>query len=234
MHSNQMLLDVLSNNLANLNTVGYKRDGVAFAETFEREMYVPGARFSRHVGSLGGGATVAAEFTYSDTGPAISTGNPLDLMLEKPNQFLSVQTPQGIRYTRDGALRINSDGNLATRDGYAVLDINLREIRVGGPGENQTVEITRSGVVLTGGTETAVLDVQEGSFRKVGRNLWSGNGMSVADPALLPATLEGSNVNAIHTMIQMIALMRNFDSAQRAIRTQDEMTERLLQSLASR
>jgi flagellar basal-body rod protein FlgF len=233
MYANQMLMDVLAHNLANINTIGFKRDGIAFREQLEKELVIPEGRAYRSVGRLGSGPALYAEFTYSEPGPSITTNNPLDVMLEKPNQFLAVDTPDGVRYTRDGSLRLNTEGILVNRDGHPVLDRTYREIRIGLPGEYTSVEITPQGAVVVDGVEVADLGVFEGSLAKTGKGLWIGDATPVEEISLLPGTLEASNVNAVETMVQMILLLRNFESAQRALQTQDEMTGKLIQSLAN-
>lgn len=232
MYANQVLMDVLAHNLANINTVGFKRDGIAFREHLEKELVIPEGRTYRSVGRLGSGPAIAAEFTYSDPGPSITTNNPLDVMLEKPGQFLAVETPEGVRYTRDGSLRINTEGVLVSRDGYPVLDNTHREIRIGLPGEYTSVEITSQGTVVVDDVEIADLGIFEGSLTKTGKGLWTGEAVLAREYSLIPGTLEASNVNAVETMVQMILLLRNFESAQKALQTQDEMTGKLIQSLA--
>ena len=234
MRSNQILLDVLANNLANVNTVAYKRDGVAFADMLERTMTVPGRPVDRIVGTLGSGAAIGAKVTFAELGPIIPTGNPLDVALSRPNQFLSVETQQGVRYTRDGSLKVNTDGYLTNRDGFFVLDAAGNSIYIGTSGETAETTIRTDGAVMIADVETALLDVSEGNLEKVGANLWAGVTTPVADSQLITGALEGSNANAIDTMVQIISLMRNFESTQKAIQTQDEMTGRLLDSLANR
>jgi len=232
MQANQLLLDVLANNLANLDTVAFKRDGVLFSEMFEREMFIPDSFGEHTIGRLGSGANVIGTYTSQDIGPAVITGNPLDVMLEKPNQFFAIETPEGIRYTRDGQFRPNSEGYLSTRDGYPVLDSSGRAILL--PDGVERLEIAKNGAVIVNGVEIATLDVREGNLTKVGNNLYIGETFTAENPIVSSGVLEGSNVSAIESMVQMISLLRNFEAANRAVRTQDELTERLLQSLATR
>ncbi|HWP30855.1 MAG TPA: flagellar hook-basal body protein [Fimbriimonadales bacterium] len=232
MQANQLLLDVLANNLANLDTVAFKRDGVLFAEMLEREMFIPDSFGEHAIGRLGSSVNVLGTYTSQSVGPAVITGNPLDVMLEKSNQFFAIETPDGIRYTRDGEFRPNNEGYLATRDGYPVLDASGRAILL--PQGAEKIEIAKNGAIIVDGAEIATLDVREGNLTKVGKNLYVGEPFVTENPIVSSGVLEGSNVSAIECMVEMISLLRNFEAANRAVRTQDELTERLLQSLATR
>ena len=234
MKSNQLLLDVVSNNLANLDTIGFKRDGVAFADLMEQQLTSFIGNQPQNIGSLGHGPQTQISYSVENVGPAVYTSNPLDVMLTQAKHYFTVETPNGIKYTRDGGFRVNDEGLLVTRDGFKVIDIGGNPIQAGFPGQAVQVEISRDGKVILDGVETAILDIRTGNLRKVGKTLYEGNPVPVDIPEIMSGALEGSNVSAIDMMVQMISLMRSFESAQRAIRTHDEMTERLLQSLTNR
>lgn len=227
MRAFQAQLDVVANNLANVNTTAFKADGVAFADRFNRMLVVG----RRSVGELGGGAEIAAKFTETSVGPSLNTGRSLDVMLEDPSHFFAVNTPRGVRYTRDGAFSLNSERELVTKAGHRVLDQTGNPIQLP---EGATPSITPDGRVVAGEEEIALIGVFHGRFAKAGENLWIGNGEQAENPRLLVGTLEGSNVNAVEAMVEMILLMRQFESAQRAVRTQDELYEKLIGSLANR
>ncbi|MER3465719.1 MAG: hypothetical protein C4340_00370, partial [Armatimonadota bacterium] len=95
MKSQALLLDVVANNLANVNTTGFKRDGLAFADLMMKDVTLPGPNGPEVVGSIGQGAQVADEYTVADVGSLVATGNPLDVALLKPAQYFAVETPQG-------------------------------------------------------------------------------------------------------------------------------------------
>ena len=113
-------LDVVANNIANLNTTGYKSDNVVF-----HEHLMPVARANHFRGGDRQLSFVQDRATWLDLGqgPVLQTGNPLDVAVSD-NAFLTVQTPRGERYTRNGALQINSAGQLVTSEGLAVLGVN--------------------------------------------------------------------------------------------------------------
>lgn len=229
------MLDVLSNNLANINTTAFKADGMSFTDMLERQMMVPEAPFQRNVGSLGAGTTIGAKFIIETPGQLQTTGRALDVALTKPKQFFSIQTKDGQqRYTRDGSFSVSNDGTLTTADGDSVLDSSGNAITL--PVGYKEARFENNGQLIVDKNPVAVLDVREGDFVKVGQNLWAaaenGQSTSIDKPELASGALEGSNVNAIETMVEMISVMRSFESAQKAIQAQDEATAQLLQSLA--
>src|SRR6266705_454304 len=110
-------LDVVANNIANLNTTGFKADGNIF-----EEYVMPVARDGGFPAADRRLSFVQDRATWLDLGqgPVQQTGNPLDVALDGPG-FLAVHTPRGERYTRNGALQINATGELVTAEGYRVL-----------------------------------------------------------------------------------------------------------------
>src|SRR5262249_48126849 len=116
----QRELDVVANNIANLNTTGYKADGDLFQEYMS-----PIARSERFQRPDRPMSFVLDRATWHDLGqgPLQQTGNPLDVAIDG-NAFLAVQTPRGERYTRNGALQINAHGELVTGEGYQVIGDN--------------------------------------------------------------------------------------------------------------
>src|ERR1044072_5110200 len=110
-------LDVVANNIANINTSGYKSDSTVF-----QEFLMPGVRASEFRGADRTVSFVHDRATWTDfsQGPVQPTGNPLDVAISG-DAFLTVQTPRGERYTRNGALQINSQGQLVTSEGLQVI-----------------------------------------------------------------------------------------------------------------
>jgi flagellar basal-body rod protein FlgG len=235
MKTQALLLDVVANNLANVNTTGYKRDGLAFSNLLEREVFLPGPYGSEPVGSIGVGPEIANEYTVAEPGPLVRTDNPLDVALPDAGQFLAVQTRDGVRYTRDGSLIVLPDGNLGTKVGHPVLDATGRPLFVGRPGDFQEVRISDRGAVLVDNVEVGLLQIVSGGMRKVGANLWEGRNVApVAEPRVVPGHLEGSNVDGIREMVLLTSLMRQFEANQKAAQTQDELVGQLIRSLAER
>lgn len=229
MLAGQKGLDVIANNLANVSTTGFKRDELVFADAYVREMRLAGGRGAL-IGSLGSGTKLVAEYTIFEEGPINPTGNPLDIAIDSAKGLLAVQTPQGIRYTRDGSLQLDKDRRLVTRDGYPVLDDRNSPIELP---EGQ-IEILADGRVVSAGQEVGRIGLFEGTFNKAGGNLFSGSASPVDEVSLKVGALEGSNVNAVEAMIEMIGVNRSFEMAQKSLIQQDELTQRLIQSLQDR
>src|SRR5436190_16252966 len=149
----QRQLDVIANNVANINTNGFKTDGVAF-----EEFMMPKAQGNLFAGGDRRVSFVTDRATWSDlrAGPVQETGNPLDIAIDGTG-FLVVQTPRGERYTRNGALQVNATGELTTSEGFRVLGD-------GGPivlqPQDRNISIARDGTVAAG-------NIQRGKLRLV-------------------------------------------------------------------
>ncbi|MFY9233894.1 MAG: flagellar hook-basal body protein [Fimbriimonadaceae bacterium] len=229
MIAGQKWLDVVANNLANVSTNGFKRDELAFSDAYVREMRLNGGR-GASIGSLGSGAALVAEYTIFEPGAIAATGNPLDVAIPSEKGLFAVETPQGIRYTRDGAFQLDQDRRLVTKQGHPVLDDGKNPIEL----PKGELAIQTDGRIMAGGQEVARLGVFDGTFTKSGGGLFIGTAEAMEEPEVNPGALEGSNVNAIEAMIQMISVSRSFEMAQKSITQQDELTQRLIQSLQDR
>ncbi|QOQ90449.1 flagellar hook-basal body protein [Helicobacter cinaedi] len=123
-------LDLISNNLANLNTTGFKRDDVVIGdylrlfETHKEQLPIEdhtrkAAKFLNR--TMNRVPIISEEYTDRSVGSLAQTDNPLDFALQRDNAFFVIKTPDGIRYTRDGNFNINNDGHLVNKDGHLVL-----------------------------------------------------------------------------------------------------------------
>jgi flagellar basal-body rod protein FlgF len=214
MASAQQALDIVANNLANAATVGFKRDGAAFDDGLIRAVAARGGT-GETLGSIGSGAVMKEFYTDPDSDAAFA-----------------VQTPGGVRYTRNGSFAVNSDRTLVDRDGRPVLDGQGQPIRLPGDG---AVSVEPDGSVRQGDQTVGQVAVFRGTFRKVGNGLFSSTDAALTDaPRVQAGVLEQSNVNAVQEMVAMIRLNRAFELAQRSIQSQDEGTQRLLQALQGR
>lgn len=228
MQAAQNWLDLVSHNLANVSTTGYKREAAVFNDTLRRALFNGEGAY---IGDLGAGASMKETYTVMEPGTVTATGNPLDVAITTPEGFFAVQTPNGTRYTRDGAFTLNADHVLTTQSGLPVLDTAGREITLSAG----KVAIDQSGAVSVNGTQVSSIGVYQGRVVKQGEGLYSGSAMSlIENPNIATGALESSNVNAIEEMIQMIALNRIYEMAQRGALSQDEMTQKLLQSIQTR
>lgn len=240
MVSAQRALEVNAHNLANVNTAGYKRDVIAFAESYERLIQANGGN-GRPLGTLGSGAVEKGEFTVFEPGPLIRTGDPLNVAIQGAKGLFAVeeQTPglagnRNIAYTRNGSFFADESGILRTAEGRAVLGADLQPIQI----PAGSVTIGQDGTVSVDGREVGQIGIFDGDFKKSGDGLWrSANAqpLDLANPEsgvmLNSGVVEGSNVQAVEAMLEMITLNRNFELSQRSIQQQDDMTGRLIQSL---
>lgn len=228
MQTTTQWMDVISNNLANASTDGYKTDTIAFADVLVKNMYANGGN-GKFLGSVGNGPDAVVESTDMKLGPVRSTGNPLDIALQNPKHMLAISVDGKTQYTRDGALKVSPDEFLVTQRGFKVLDDRGQPIRLGKEG---LVHISPTGEVVQGTDQVAKLGIYTGNFSKEGNNLWSApQPEPVIDPSIAIASLEGSNVDAVATMVDLIKINRHFEMSQKSIHTQDDMTGKLFEIL---
>lgn len=225
MNAAQRLLDVTANNLANVSTNGFKRDGLIFKDALEANMNSQG----QQIGEISYGVTPAGEFTDFNMGQISQTGNPLDIAITDTKGAFKVDMGNGIqRFTRDGAFRLNDQKELVDRNGHPVLDKDDNPITLDGG----TISVQKNGDIQVDGKLAGTIGVFEGTFVKEGQNLFTSTDSQVTDAVgIQGGAIEGSNVNAVEAMIQMITLSRSFDMAQKSVQQHDELTQRLIQSL---
>ena len=244
MHAQQLTLDVISNNLANVQTAGFKRSRVDFQDLVYEILHAPGAASAQgqEVPSgfqVGHGSRAVATQRLFVKGDLQQTGNPLDLAIEGDG-FFQVQLPSGdVGYTRSGAFKKNSQGQLVTSDGFLVqpqitIPPNALSISVGVDG---TVSVLQAGQAQpqTVGSIELVRFINPAGLQSQGRNLFiptqaSGDatpGTPGSDGlgTLLQGFVEGSNVNVVEEMVGMIVTQRAYEINSRAIRTADEMMQ---------
>jgi flagellar basal-body rod protein FlgG len=210
------VVDVIANNLANANTTGFKRD---FAHIFQ-------------------GETEFETGTIVDVSPGdlVFTGNDLDTAINGPGFFV-IQTPNGVRYTRNGSFSVTANGELVTKDGMPVLNKSGMPITVG----KGKVSVQDGGILTVDGNETATFKIVNFSDTKklekegLYRLNWTGSPAEVQDvpaPHLTSESLERSNVNAIDEMIHLMSAYREFEAVQKSLRTlMTDMNGKLVQEL---
>lgn len=233
-------LDVIANNLANANTVGYKRDTSvqsAFQQLLvnrleDRDDATGRTAAPQPVGPLGLGTALQMTATRLTDGSLRYTGGALDAALAGEG-FFAVQTPQGVRYTRDGAFMQDARGRLVTQAGHPVL-VNGRPLTAPG----RRLALTDDGTVLAddkpAGTLSIVAAGGAGPLRKIGANLWAADGADaqLVVPAgaggyqLRAGYLETANLDPVHEMVEMIAAMRSYEANQKAVHAQDETLQK--------
>lgn len=222
-------LEVVSQNLANLNTSGYKGERLAFTEIL--------AQTSQQRERMGGMVAVGEQRTDFSQGGLQQTGNPFDLAIEGEGFFV-IDTPRGVRYTRQGTFTLSSDSTVVTPLGDPLLG-EAGPIRVVG----EEMEVTPEGAVLSGGAEIDRIQVVRfaDSFRltREGQSLFrapEGETQAASAPStplrtgfrVLQGSLEQANVNPIEAMVTLITVQRKFEAYERALRMMDAATEKMI------
>jgi len=216
--------EVIANNLANVNTAAYNRDTIVFSSFHDvLTMMFRGNDFPQAIGGMSSGAVVHDVETVRSVGPIENTGELMDVALPG-GVYSAVETPSGIRYTRRGDFEMSADGYL-TLGGYRVLGR-------GGPiqvNEYRTRAIREDGAVTCDGqvvdTLNAYAFADESALAKEGTSLYNaGNTTPVLldNPVLLTGALEKSSVDPVTEMVNLIATMRAYEAAQKAIQSHDE------------
>jgi flagellar basal-body rod protein FlgG len=224
--------DVIASNLANVNTVGYKVDRVA-NETFS-DLFLSSMKTGGNVGTLNFGTRVAGTITDYSQGPLRNTGNKLDMAITGDGFFV-VQTPNGIRYTRNGQFSKTADGQLVTQTGDLVLGVGRQPLNVGSgdPVVTQDGRVFQADGTLVGQIELATLDIP--NSRKVGDNYWEGPELGPAGGTTFvrQGFLEASGTNSIKEMIEMISTLRSYESNQRVVMAIDNTLDKAVNSVGA-
>lgn len=242
MQAQQLNLDTIANNLANVNTTGFKRTRVDFQDLLYQTFRAPGTQGTQgnivptgiQVGH--GSRAVATQRIFSQ-GDFQQTENPLDLVIEGDG-FFQVQRPDGTTaYTRAGAFKKDGTGRLVTSDGFAlqpnlIIPADAKNVTIGSDG---TVSITTasSTTATQVGTIQLAQFVNPGGLLSVGRNLFTPTAASgspvVGNPGvqglgtLSQGFLELANVKVVDEMVAMITSQRAYEANSKAIQTADEM-----------
>ena len=207
----------LSNNLANLSTPGYKADYTTQRQ-FAQLLWNNRSN-GQDIGAWGVGP-VTSSVSNMNQGALQQTGNKYDLAIEG-NGFFEVRTPQGVRYTRNGAFTVNAQGNLVNAQGYQVLSTTGAALKVGG-GNNFQVN-TDGNVFRDGVLVGRIAVVNLNNPQKVDGSLWNGQaGGQAAGSLVRQSQLEDSNTNPINTIVEITASQRAFDAGQRVLRSIDD------------
>ncbi len=232
-------MDVISNNLANVNTTGYKRDDMtirSFDDIFMERVNEPknayGAPyFNDVIGELGFGVTVDKVTTDFTTGSHVMTEGPLDFAIDG-DAFFTINVPDGEGnmsefYTKNGSFKVTDQGKLVTSDGYPVMGEN-GEIFLATDAE--VPEITSKGEILIDGEVIEKLKIvgfeDNTKLRKITDNYYTKtDDASFVTPSyiLRQGFLEASNVNSVEEMVELISLSRNYETNQKVIQTQDSI-----------
>lgn len=240
MSAQQMMVDVTANNLANINTTGFKKSQIDFQDLLYLKMRSPGAETASGVTSPSGievGAGVRAGSTVKvyTTGELQNTGRPLDIAISGDG-FLKVTLPTGeTRYTRDGSLQVNGDGLLVNSNGYQIdpsisIPAGATAVDIGKDG-TITAQVDGSQTVL--GTLQLVRFANPSGLSSEGDNLLSETEASGSPVSGTPGTqgfgtiqssfLEKANVQMVTELVNLITAQRAYEINSRAIRAGDDM-----------
>ncbi|MCA9264871.1 MAG: flagellar basal-body rod protein FlgG [Planctomycetales bacterium] len=240
MKAQETMLDVTANNLANVNTNGFKRSNVDFADLLYNTIRAPGANLtagqSAPVGlEIGSGARAMSTTKLFTPGTIELTGNATDMAIQGDG-FFQVELANGeVRYTRDGAFHRDQDGTLVTADGAILtpqisIPSDASNINIG---EYGNVSYTQNGVTQDAGVIQLVNFANPAGLSSEGGNLLaetqaSGNPLA-GDPGtqglgtILGKYLERSNVEVVTELVSLITAQRAYEVNARAIRAGDEM-----------
>jgi len=242
MIAQQMNVDNIANNLANVNTTGFKKSKLEFQDLLYQQLRLAGATQAEGAQvpvelQIGYGTRPVATQRLFKQGNIVPTGNPMDVSIDGDG-FLQLTLPDGsTAYTRDGALKLSAEGSIVTSDGYSL------EPQITIPADATAINISSNGeiaVLLPGGTDMQAVGqletarfVNPAGLKSVGRNLFletpaSGN-PNIGTPddqgfgKLSQGFLELSNVEVVDEMVSMIVAQRAYEINSKAIQTSEEM-----------
>ena len=240
----QTQIDVISNNLANASTTGFKASRASFQDLMYQNEGQPGSQTTEQTQSpsgllLGTGVKVVGSEKLFTQGAVTQTGNSLDLAVNG-NGFLQVSLPDGtVAYTRDGSLHEDSTGQLVTADGYPLvpsitLPANVNSVTIGTDG---TVSVTSNGSTTptTVGTMQLANFINPAGLQAMGQNLYleteSSGAAQTGQPGIngmgtiAQGSLESSNTNTVEEMVNMIEAQRTYEMNSKSISAVDDMLQ---------
>ena len=248
MNAMQDQMDVISNNLSNVSTTGFKGSRAVFQDLIYQTLRQPGANSTQETelpsgDQVGSGVQqVATERLYTEGAPQ-QTNIPTDMEISG-NGFFQVQMPDGTTsYTRDGSFQTNSQGQLVTASGYPVqptitIPQNASSITVGTDGV-VSVQIPGQVNPTTVGTIQLVNFVNPAGLEALGQNLFAETQSSGTPVASTPGLnglgtiqqgyVEGSSVNVVQELVNMIETQRSYELNSKAVTTSDQMLQTLSQ-----
>jgi flagellar basal-body rod protein FlgG len=228
-------LETVANNLANINTAGFKRDQVSFQAYMMSDVGAPVAVQPPFPPAASAESFWVELRSHTDFSPGSlrQTGNPFDFSLNGKG-FFNIDSPEGTLYTRRGNFTLNADGVLVTQEGWPVLG-DGGEIRVDGGGAKRTAlefAVGEDGTVQVNGKKVGRLQISDISesaglaklngcyFKPAGDGV---DAVPMEDARVAQGFLEMANVEAVQMLTEMIEIMRGYESYQRVIRTIDEL-----------
>ena len=238
-------LSIVTNNISNVNTVGYKSSGAEFAEFLS----------PKAVSALNSGMDkplvdksypiILNTYTNMSQGALKKTGNRLDFAIKGKGYFV-VQTPDGIKYTRNGAFSLNEAGELVNQEGFPVMNTDKKPIFLNERGSNITV--SDSGIINLTDPQTnnelysgqiLIVNFKNPEYlSKYGDTLFSatkdsGNPVQEQNPDMLQGYLEESNVNEIKGMVQMINISKTYNNMIQVLKSYSQVNNTAINTIGS-
>ena len=233
----QSRMDILSNNMANSATVGFKKEGStseAFKDVLAYKIKDTSEGFyARGIGSMNLGVKIGENYTDFSQGAFKATENPYDLAISGSGFFACEYTNKAgdtsVKYTRDGSFTLTKEGNLVTKDCDFVLDTNGRHIRLDTMSQ---ASIDQAGRIYQNGALVAQVQVTDfadyNALEHFGENYYQpveGAAQIAADATIYSGHLEQSNVTVVSEMVELIEVSRNYETNQKVIQTIDNTLE---------
>jgi flagellar basal-body rod protein FlgG len=243
MNAQSTALDNTSNNLANVNTNGFKRGEATFQDLLYVNQEAPGGQVAQGLQNptglqIGSGVRVSGITKIFSTGALVNTNNPFDVAIEGEG-FFQVTLPNGEqRYTRDGALRVNAQGSLVTSDGFQInpqitIPPQALSVTIGADGTVSAVNAGATNTSTVLGQLTLARFQNPAGLSAEGRNLFAESASSGAAILATPGQngvgflrqgfLERSNVDVVTELVGLILAQRAYEFNTRAVRTADNM-----------
>jgi flagellar basal-body rod protein FlgG len=218
-------LDMISNNLANTNTNGFKQEGISegsfnhYLQKAQEQGFTP-SKINEITNTI---PKMNGKFINSEQGPIMPTGNTLDFALNKSDTFFKIQDPSGeVLYTRDGAFK-NLDGFLVNSNGHYILN-----------NDNEPISTEEEFV-----SQIAVVKIDYKELDKYKDNNFKAKegafieGIELNDSEIHQGAIERSNVNSVTAMVGLIDAHRRFEQAQKAVSTIDELNGKLIEKIGN-
>lgn len=250
LNAQQTQMDVISNNIANASTTGFKSSRATFQDLIYQNKGQPGAQTTQQTQSpsglmLGTGVKISGTEKLFTQGSVEQTGNSLDVAIQGQG-FLQVTLPDGtLAYTRDGSLQMDQNGQLVTSDGYPIspsitVPANTTSITIGTDGTVSATSNGSSQAAQIGNLQTATF-INPAGLQPMGQNLYletiSSGAPQTGQPGLnglgtlLQGSLESSNVNVVQEMVSMIETQRTYEMNSKVISADDDMLQNLTTNL---
>jgi flagellar basal-body rod protein FlgF len=222
-------MQVVANNVANMSTTGFRREGVVFTEMIEA------------LPNEGGGIAMAAaraRFSDPSQGAVKQTGSPMDLAIQGRGFFM-VETPEGNRLTRAGAFALNTEGEMVNPDGYRLLDVGGAPIFI--PPDAAVVSVAQDGTISADGNPLAQVGLfevedQNAMTRQFGTlfNPGEAEPLAMENAVVLQGFIEGSNVNPVTEMARMIEVQRTYEMGMKFLENEHERIKNVTRTLGQR